>query len=113
MPWLSIAVIVYGLCVAGGGIMGFVTAGSPMSAIVGGLTGLLLVIFGLVSKTNPKVGYGGAAVLAIALIAFFIYRYMSTQKPMPAFGVIGLSVLMLILLVFGHFAGPSSRAPAP
>lgn len=112
MPWLSIAVIVYGIMVAGGGIMGFVQAGSPMSAITGGIAGLLLMGAGFISKSNPRAGFAAAAVLAVALIAFFFYRYSTTHKPMPAFGVIGLSALMLILLVVGHFMkGSAATAP--
>lgn len=110
MPWLSIAVIVYGIAVAAGGVMGFVSAGSPMSLITGGLAGLLIIIAGVMAKNNPKAGYGAAALLALILIGFFIYRYMESHKAMPAFGVIGLSVLMLILLVVGHFMSSSSPA---
>jgi uncharacterized membrane protein (UPF0136 family) len=104
MSWLTIAVAVYGIAVAAGGIMGYATAGSPMSAITGGLAGLLLIVSAVLSRSQPRVGFGLAAVVAVLLIAFFIYRYLQTRSPMPAFGVIGLSVLMLILLVVGHFA---------
>jgi len=103
MPWLSIAVIVYGIAVAGGGVMGYVEAKSIMSILTGGLIGVLLIIAGVISSSQPKVGYGSATVLALALLAFFIYRFMSTHKMMPAMGVIGLSVVMLILLIVGHF----------
>lgn len=103
MPWLSIAVIVYGIAVAAGGVMGYVEAKSIMSIITGGLAGLLIIVCGAISNHHPRVGYGGAAFFAVLLTGFFIYRFMSTHKPMPAFGVIGLSVLMLILLVVGHF----------
>jgi uncharacterized membrane protein (UPF0136 family) len=113
MPWLSIAVIVYGVMVAGGGIMGYVQAGSPMSAITGGLAGVLLIVAGVMSKNNPKAGYTMAAILAVALIAFFFYRYSTTHRAMPAFGVIGLSVLMLVLLVVGHFAKSASAPSVP
>lgn len=110
MPWLSIAVIVYGIAVAAGGVMGFVSAGSPMSVITGGLAGLLIIGAGVMARTHPKAGYGGAAILALALVGFFIYRYIDSHKPMPAFGVIGLSVLMLILLAVGHFMSPSAAS---
>lgn len=108
MPWLSIAVIVYGIAVAAGGVMGYVEAKSIMSILTGGLTGVLLIIAGVVSASQPKVGYGAATVLALALLGFFVYRFMSTHKMMPAMGVIGLSVIMLILLVAGHFMKSSS-----
>src|SRR5690348_10431406 len=100
MPWLSIAVIVYGIAVAAGGVMGKVAAGSNMSLLTGGLAGVLIIIAGVVAKNNPRAGFAGAAVLALALTAFFVYKFATdpAHKPMPAMGVIGLSVLMLILL---------------
>jgi uncharacterized membrane protein (UPF0136 family) len=111
MPWLSIAVIVYGIAVAAGGVMGYIEAKSIMSILTGGLAGVLIIIAGVMSNSNPKAGYGSAAVLAIALTAFFIYRFMSTHKAMPAMGVIGLSVVMLVLLVVGHFMKSGTTAP--
>ncbi len=111
MPWLSVAVIVYGIAVAAGGVMGYVEAKSIMSILTGGLAGVLIIIAGVMSNSNPKAGYGTAAVLALLLTAFFIYRFVSTHKAMPAMGVIGLSVLMLILLAVGHFMKGSSPAP--
>lgn len=110
MPWLSIAVIVYGIAVAAGGVMGKVMANSNMSLLTGGLTGVLIIIAGVVAKDHPRAGYGGAAALAIALTAFFGYKFATdpAHKPMPAMGVIGLSVVMLILLVVGHFMAPST-----
>src|SRR5256885_1343587 len=110
MPWLSIAVIVYGVAVAAGGVMGYVQAHSIMSIITGGLAGLLIIGAGVMAGSNPKAGYGPATILAVALIVFFAYRFATTHKPMPAFGVIGLSVLMLILLVVGHFMQPASTS---
>ena len=110
MPWLSIAVIVYGIAVAAGGAMGLKLGHSQMSLITGGLAGLLIIACGVLAKSHPRVGYGGAAFFAVLLTGFFIYRFATTHKPMPAFGVIGLSVLMLILLVVGHFAAPANSA---
>ena len=90
--------------------MGYVEAKSIMSILTGGLTGVLLIIAGVVSASQPKVGYGSAAVLALALLAFFVYRFMSTHKMMPAMGVIGLSVIMLVLLIAGHFMKSGSTS---
>lgn len=110
MPWLSIAVIVYGIAVAAGGVMGYVEAKSIMSLLTGGLAGVLIIVAGAVSPIMPKFGFGAATFLAIALTGFFIYRFMSTGKAMPAMGVIGLSVIMLILLVVGHFMKGSAAS---
>jgi uncharacterized membrane protein (UPF0136 family) len=110
MPWLSIAVIVYGTAVAAGGVMGYVQAQSMQSLLTGGLSGLLVIIAGAVSPSMPKIGFGSATVLALVLTGFFIYRFVSTGKAMPAMGVIGLSVVMLILLIVGHFMKQSTPA---
>jgi uncharacterized membrane protein (UPF0136 family) len=109
MPWLSIAVIVYGIAVAAGGVMGKVQGHSNASLLTGGLAGLLIIAAGLMSGSNPKAGYGTAAALAALLTVFFIYRFMATHKAMPAFGVIGLSLIMLVLLVVGHFMKSGAR----
>ena len=108
MPWLSIAVIVYGICVAGGGIAGFAMKHSVPSLVSGGIAGLLLIILGFISKDNPRFGFGISTAIAVALIALFVYRFIQTKSPMPAFGVIGLSVVMLILLTAGHFMKPAT-----
>lgn len=90
--------------------MGKVAANSNMSLLTGGLAGLLIIVAGVVSKDNPRAGYAGAGVLALVLTAFFAYKFATdpAHKPMPAMGVISLSVLMLILLVVGHFMKPAS-----
>jgi len=114
MPWLSIAVIVYGIAVAGGGAMGFIKAHSVMSILTGGLAGVILIAMGIYSKSNPRIGFGASAVIAVALIAFFLYRYFGTapeQRTMVPFQVIGLSVVMLVLLVVGHFMKSRTTAP--
>jgi uncharacterized membrane protein (UPF0136 family) len=112
MPWLSIAVIIYGIAVGAGGAMGFAMKHSWPSLISGGIAGILLVILGFISNSNPKFGYGLSAGIAVALIALFVVRFIQTKSPMPAMGVIGLSVLMLILLAVGHFM-KSGATPTP
>lgn len=92
--------------------MGYKEAHSIWSLITGGITGLLIIGAGVMAGSNPKLGYGATTVLALALIAFFIYRFATTHKAMPAFGVIGLSALMLVLLVVGHFMAGSSANPS-
>jgi len=111
MPWLSIAVIVYGIAVAAGGVMGFAMKGSVASLVSGGVSGILLMALGVISKDNPKFGFGISAGIALALIGLFVFRYLQTKSPMPAFGVIGLSVVMLVLLVVGHFMKSGTTAP--
>jgi uncharacterized membrane protein (UPF0136 family) len=113
MPWLTAAVIVYAVLIAVGGVIGFATAGSQDSLIVGGTIGLLLLGAAAWSKSSPKAGFATAAALTLIVIGIFISRYLSTGKAMPAFGVIGLSAVMLILLAVGHFRGLTATPAQP
>jgi uncharacterized membrane protein (UPF0136 family) len=101
--WLDISLIVYALIMLGGGIGGYVSAKSMPSLISGILSGIFLFTAVFLARNNPKMGYGLAALTALILIGVFIRRYMETGKMMPSGGLIGLSTLMLILLIVGHF----------
>ena len=103
MPWLSIAVIVYGIAVAAGGVMGKTEGHSNASLITGGVSGLIIIVAGILSRQHPRSGYGLAALMALLLAAFFTYKLITTHKMMPPVPVISMSVLMLILLAVGHF----------
>lgn len=59
------------------------------------------------AKTNPSAGYGVAAGATTMLIAIFISRFVETHKPMPSLGLVGISVLVLILLGVGHLMNKS------
>ena len=114
MPWLSIAVIVYGIAVAAGGAMGFIMKGSVPSLISGGVSGLIILAMGIYSKSNPRVGFLVTTIMALALIAFFVWRYVSTpaaERSMVPFQVIGLSTVMLVLLIVGHFMKSGATNP--
>ncbi len=103
MSWLTLAVLIYALIMFGGGVGGYAVAHSLPSLITGIVAGVLLVIAAVLARTNSKVGYGLAAVVALALGIVFIRRYFETGKPMPSLGLLGLSVLMLVVLAAGHF----------
>lgn len=109
MPWLVICVVVYALLMLGGGVGGYVTARSTPSLITGIVAGLLLLGSAAWAKSNPKMGFGLATLVTAGLIAVFVRRYIETGKPMPSLGLVGLSVLMLILLLAGHFLNRSAR----
>lgn len=103
MSWLSISVLIYAILMAGGGIGGYVAAKSVPSLLTGLISGVTLLTAAKLSVSQPRVGFGLAAITALALTAVFIKRYIDTQKPMPSLGLVGASVLMLGLLIFGHF----------
>jgi uncharacterized membrane protein (UPF0136 family) len=101
--WLDISLLIYALVMLGGGIGGYVSAGSLPSLISGIVSGILLLASVALARSNPKLGYGLAALTALILVGVFIERYMKTHKAMPSLGLIGLSALMLVLLAVGHF----------
>ncbi|CAN5654713.1 hypothetical protein BH11ARM2_BH11ARM2_37280 [soil metagenome] len=100
--WLPIVVLVYGILLILGGIIGFVTAHSIWSLVSGGTLGIASIGAAAWAKTDPKKGYAVAAVCALLTVGIMIERFISTGKPMPAFGVIFLSLVMLGLLGYAH-----------
>lgn len=107
MPWLLVVVVVYALLMLGGGVAGYVTAQSVPSLITGIISGMTLLGAAALAKTNPSAGYGVAAGATTMLIAIFISRFVETHKPMPSLGLVGISVLVLILLGVGHLMNKS------
>ena len=104
MPWLNAVLYVYAAVVLGGGVMGYVKAGSPMSLVMSAVTAVLVVIGVILSKSNQSLGYGICGAVALLLAGFFIYRVSSTGSMMPGVGVIGLSVVVLACLAYAHFS---------
>src|SRR5579871_4944511 len=96
MKQSSVIVVVYGLIILIGGVMGHVKAASTASLVVGILFGALLIssAYGIY-KGSLKAAIA-ALILGVMLDAFFTYRFMVTQKFMPAGA---LSVLSLIYIL--------------
>lgn len=103
MNWLTIAVFVYSTLVIVGGVFGYLKAGSVVSLVASILAGGLLDVAAVISLKNEAAGFSIAAVVTLALSAFFAYRLILTGSPMPAVPALILSLLMLILLAVGHF----------
>ncbi|CUU03087.1 Uncharacterized membrane protein, UPF0136 family [Armatimonadetes bacterium GBS] len=95
----QIILLIYLLVVAGGGVMGYVSAQSTASLIVGLASGVLLAIALWLSFSNPKLGFGMAAVVALALAVFFTMRFLNTGKWMPGGISMILSGLTFILML--------------
>lgn len=103
MPWLTSAVVVYAILMLAGGVFGYFRAGSPASLWTGVIAGLLLLGAAAYSKTNPKQGFLVATGVSLILVGIFLKRFIDTGKAMPSLGLVGLSAIMLILLIVGHF----------
>lgn len=95
MTWL---ILVYGILVAGGGLLGYLKARSQASLRSGGLSGLALFAIWCLSGPQPRVAFLLAACLAVVLAVVFGLRYRKTGKFMPV-GLLGL----LSLLAGGAF----------
>jgi uncharacterized membrane protein (UPF0136 family) len=108
MNWLTTASVVYALMVAAGGFMGY-RAGSTMSLVMSGTIALLVLGAAALSVSNPRMGFGTVGALALVMIGIMLSRGISTGTfGMPVIGGITLSVIMLLLLVFGHFMAPKA-----
>ena len=108
MNAFQIAVLVYALIIAAGGMMGYVSAKSTASLISGFISGVLLLVAFALSLRNPKVGFALAALIALGLGIFFLVRFLHTGKWMPAGISVVLSAVMLALMLWGLFR-PEAR----
>lgn len=107
--WLTVSSAIFGLIMLAGGIGGFVTAKSVPSLVTGIVSAVLVFTGSFLSLNKPSTGFGLIAVTCVGLAGVFLKRYIDTQKPMPAMGLMGLSLLMLGLLAVGHFTSKPSN----
>ena len=96
MNTTSLIVIVYALLVIVGGVLGFVKAGSRPSLIGGLVGGLALLAAGWGVSRGQVWGLQMALVLTLALLVFFIVRYVRTRAFMPGGLMAVLSLLALV-----------------
>ncbi|MGC8723891.1 MAG: TMEM14 family protein [Acidobacteriota bacterium] len=98
------ATIVYGLLIAGGGVVGFVAAKSVPSLISGGLLGLAALAGGLLMAVGHPVGFRLAVAAAALTGAFFGVKLatgLAKGKPVGrAAGILALSLAELAILAF-------------
>ncbi|MDX1932301.1 MAG: TMEM14 family protein [Capsulimonadales bacterium] len=97
LKFLPIVYYIYAATLVGGGVMGSVVSKKP-SSLLGSLAfGIVAVVAGALLTRNPRAGLIIGLLDAVAVGIFFAYRYSVTQKPMPAFPSIALSVIVLVL----------------
>ncbi len=89
--------IVFGVLTIAGGIIGYVKAGSLPSVIAGSITGVLLLIAGLLLPEHRAAGLATAFVISLLLAAQFVPKFTRTGKAMPAGMMSILSVIGLII----------------
>lgn len=93
----ALITIIYALIVTAGGVIGYVTAGSIPSLVMGLAFGLLLLGSGWAITQKSTLGYFSATALSGILALFFIYRFALTWKVMPA-GMMALLSLVVVVM---------------
>jgi uncharacterized membrane protein (UPF0136 family) len=71
----------------------------PSSILGSAVFAALAVAAAVVARTNPRLGFIIGLVNTVLVTGFFIYRYTSTGKAMPAIPSIALSIIVAILTV--------------
>ena len=108
------AIFIYGILMILLGIIGYFIdpTHNPGSIIGGGAVGILEIFFATYSKSNPRVGYIGAAVVALLTAGMFIPR--SFQDPTWGFITIAvLSVALFLFLMAGHSIAMMKKSKKP
>jgi len=99
MNAFQIALLLYAVIIAAGGVMGYVSAQSVVSLVNGLIAAVLLLVGLAISFKNPTAGFGLSAVVALALGVFFAYRFFTTGKWMPGGITMILSAIAFVLMV--------------
>lgn len=94
-----ITAIAYGILAIVGGIIGYVQAQSKASLISGSVSGLLLIIAGVMQLQGQQAGLILATVVTAVLVVVFAIRLIKTRKFMPAGLMSLLGVVSLGLMV--------------
>ncbi len=98
----QVALGIYALLLAVGGVIGYVKAGSRPSLIAGSISALAALLALGLSVNNNRLGVPLGLILSIALFVLFGYRYAAkTGKFMPSglLAVVSLVVLAVMFLV--------------
>lgn len=90
-----IAAIAYGLLALIGGVMGYQKAKSKISLISGAVSGLILILSGVLAFKGIEAGLILAALISALLVVVFALRLAKTKKMMPAGLMIGMGLIAL------------------
>ena len=94
-----VAAIAYGILAIVGGAIGYKQAQSKASLISGAVSGLLLILGGVLRSLGQAWGLGLAAIVTVILVIIFTIRLIKTRKFMPAglMTVVGVAALVVML----------------
>ena len=91
--------LVFGVLTIAGGIMGYVKAGSVVSVVAGAITGILLIVAGLILPKHRELGLSLALLTSAILAGQFIPRLLRTRRLVPAGMMSVLSVIGIIVAI--------------
>ena len=108
----AIAMGIYGVLLAAGGLVGYLKAGSRPSLIAGTISALAAFASLGLCLAGSRLGPALGLVLAIALSALFGYRYaIKTRKFMPSGMLAVVSLVVLLVMIGVIFSGGTIEAP--
>lgn len=94
-----IAAFTYGALAIVGGVIGYLQARSLVSLVSGVLSGVLLLLGGLLWSQGNPAGAGLAIGVTAALVIVFIRRWMQTRKAMPAAVMIAAGGIAFVMML--------------
>lgn len=99
METMALLLLIYGIVIAAGGVMGYVSAKSAASLVSGGIAGVIVVSGALLAARGNQLGYVVDLAAAIALVIFFAYRLVTTGKMVPAVPSLVLSLGAIVVAI--------------
>lgn len=102
----------YGLLTLIGGIIGYATAGSLTSLLVGALSGIILMLAAYLRPISPTRTDIALLLTGGGLLWFFIPRYLASGAFMPAGLMSVLSGVAMLLLVAEFIERRSTPNPS-
>ncbi|MEP7071185.1 MAG: TMEM14 family protein [Verrucomicrobiota bacterium] len=91
--------IIFGLLTIVGGVIGYLKAGSVISVVAGGVSGILLVVAALLLPQHPVAGLILAGLVSFLLAGQFAPKFLRTGTLMPAGLMAILSVLGIVMAI--------------
>ena len=93
---------IFGILTIAGGVMGFVKASSQASLIAGGISGILLIVAGVLLRDKVTAGLVLGGLVSLALVGRFLPIYLSKHTFMPAgmMAILGAIGTVLTVLAF-------------
>lgn len=100
-------VLLYGIFLIAMAIQGYLK-GSVVSLISGGAAGMLEIGLAAYTRTNPRIGRMGSALIALLIFGRFAPAYFTGHK-LTSLALAVVSIVVFLCLLGGHFYAVSRR----